>query len=291
MSLVNVLDRCPPQLTGADLYSLCSDAMTVALKRRVRDLEEGEPLASPRGLVSRGEPGLLLDFRGGTVDIWGPLGKQMPTLGLSPPQTQTTASVAPSSPQGWSPGARLCSSPWRTCCRPLPGCSPQSASRNCSGTSAPNASWPPARSLVPSGSLPRGLTVLRYPHRPLGEQRAPLHAAVAPKAAYFQETPLGAEGSKDIIPCLPVCPSRPAPAPRLKTLCSGGGACAWMELWGCAPPPGSPVLAENKVYAAPCWLCLKGWSGGEQACGRSQPQGRAHRGAQTFGQTRRASGN
>lgn len=49
VSLVNVLDRCPPQLTGADLYSLCSDAMTAALKRRVRDLEEGEPLASSRG--------------------------------------------------------------------------------------------------------------------------------------------------------------------------------------------------------------------------------------------------
>ncbi|XP_060046802.1 peroxisome biogenesis factor 6 [Erinaceus europaeus] len=41
VSLVDVLDRCPPQLTGADLYSLCSDAMTAALKRRVRDLEEG----------------------------------------------------------------------------------------------------------------------------------------------------------------------------------------------------------------------------------------------------------
>ncbi|EHB10854.1 Peroxisome assembly factor 2 [Heterocephalus glaber] len=47
VSLVNVLDRCPPQLTGADLYSLCSDAMTSALKRRVRDLEEGlEPGSS-----------------------------------------------------------------------------------------------------------------------------------------------------------------------------------------------------------------------------------------------------
>ncbi|KAF6365040.1 peroxisomal biogenesis factor 6 [Rhinolophus ferrumequinum] len=47
VSLVNVLDHCPPQLTGADLYSLCSDAMTAALKRRVRDLEEGlEPGSS-----------------------------------------------------------------------------------------------------------------------------------------------------------------------------------------------------------------------------------------------------
>ena len=49
VSLVDVLDHCPPQLTGADLYSLCSDAMTAALKRRVRDLEEGELLPRPRG--------------------------------------------------------------------------------------------------------------------------------------------------------------------------------------------------------------------------------------------------
>nr|XP_054413489.1 peroxisome biogenesis factor 6 isoform X2 [Pongo abelii] len=47
VSLVNVLDCCPPQLTGADLYCLCSDAMTAALKRRVHDLEEGlEPGSS-----------------------------------------------------------------------------------------------------------------------------------------------------------------------------------------------------------------------------------------------------
>ncbi|XP_036763144.2 peroxisome biogenesis factor 6 isoform X2 [Manis pentadactyla] len=47
VSLVTVLDRCPPQLTGADLYSLCSDAMTAALKRKVQDLEEGrEPGSS-----------------------------------------------------------------------------------------------------------------------------------------------------------------------------------------------------------------------------------------------------
>ncbi|XP_007458290.1 PREDICTED: peroxisome assembly factor 2 isoform X2 [Lipotes vexillifer] len=47
VNLVDVLDHCPPQLTGADLYSLCSDAMTAALKRRVQDLEEGlEPGSS-----------------------------------------------------------------------------------------------------------------------------------------------------------------------------------------------------------------------------------------------------
>ncbi|XP_040839327.1 peroxisome biogenesis factor 6 isoform X2 [Ochotona curzoniae] len=46
VSLVDVLDCCPAQLTGADLYSLCSDAMTSALRRRVHELEEGLELAS-----------------------------------------------------------------------------------------------------------------------------------------------------------------------------------------------------------------------------------------------------
>ncbi|XP_048203704.1 peroxisome biogenesis factor 6 isoform X2 [Perognathus longimembris pacificus] len=41
VSLAGVLDCCPPHMTGADLYSLCSDAMMAALKRRVHDLEEG----------------------------------------------------------------------------------------------------------------------------------------------------------------------------------------------------------------------------------------------------------
>ncbi|KAM9233180.1 peroxisome biogenesis factor 6 isoform 2-T2 [Dugong dugon] len=52
VSLVSVLDLCPPQLTGADLYSLCSDAMTTALKRRVRDLEEGLEPGSPALLLT-----------------------------------------------------------------------------------------------------------------------------------------------------------------------------------------------------------------------------------------------
>ncbi|XP_004673550.1 PREDICTED: peroxisome biogenesis factor 6 [Condylura cristata] len=52
VSLVAVLDRCPPQLTGADLYALCSDAMTAALKRRVRDLEEGLELGSTALLLT-----------------------------------------------------------------------------------------------------------------------------------------------------------------------------------------------------------------------------------------------
>ncbi|XP_031204622.1 peroxisome biogenesis factor 6 isoform X2 [Mastomys coucha] len=52
VSLMNVLDCCPPQLTGADLYSLCSDAMMTALKRRVRDLEEGLELRSSTLLLT-----------------------------------------------------------------------------------------------------------------------------------------------------------------------------------------------------------------------------------------------
>uniref|UniRef100_F7GL01 Peroxisomal ATPase PEX6 n=1 Tax=Monodelphis domestica TaxID=13616 RepID=F7GL01_MONDO len=47
VNLSSVLDRCPTQLTGADLYSLCTDAMTAALKRRVQDIEDGvEPANS-----------------------------------------------------------------------------------------------------------------------------------------------------------------------------------------------------------------------------------------------------
>lgn len=42
MSLVGVLDKCPVQLTGADLYALCSDSMMYALKRKVEWIEEGE---------------------------------------------------------------------------------------------------------------------------------------------------------------------------------------------------------------------------------------------------------
>lgn len=62
--------------------------------------------------------------------------------------------VPPPHTQGWSPGAQHCCSPWRTCCRLLPGCSPQSASRSCSGTSASSASLLPARSLLQSGTPP-----------------------------------------------------------------------------------------------------------------------------------------
>ncbi|XP_061481497.1 peroxisome biogenesis factor 6 [Rhineura floridana] len=41
VSLLGVLDKCPVQLTGADLYALCSDAMMSAIKRKVEWIEEG----------------------------------------------------------------------------------------------------------------------------------------------------------------------------------------------------------------------------------------------------------
>lgn len=74
MSLVNVLDRCPPQLTGADLYSLCSDAMTTALKRRVRDLEEGETTHQPQ----MGTKKLVGDRPGPEFTSEGQLSRKVP---------------------------------------------------------------------------------------------------------------------------------------------------------------------------------------------------------------------
>uniref|UniRef100_A0A8C4VI15 Peroxisomal ATPase PEX6 n=1 Tax=Gopherus evgoodei TaxID=1825980 RepID=A0A8C4VI15_9SAUR len=41
VSLSSVLDQCPAQLTGADLYALCADAMMCAVKRKVNWIEEG----------------------------------------------------------------------------------------------------------------------------------------------------------------------------------------------------------------------------------------------------------
>ncbi|XP_028580738.2 peroxisome biogenesis factor 6 [Podarcis muralis] len=41
VSLLGILDKCPVQLTGADIYALCSDAMMSAIKRKVAWIEEG----------------------------------------------------------------------------------------------------------------------------------------------------------------------------------------------------------------------------------------------------------
>ncbi|XP_073700499.1 peroxisomal ATPase PEX6 [Garra rufa] len=39
--LSEVVESCPPQLTGADLYALCSDAMMCAIKRKISHIAEG----------------------------------------------------------------------------------------------------------------------------------------------------------------------------------------------------------------------------------------------------------
>ncbi|NXX94555.1 PEX6 factor, partial [Centropus bengalensis] len=41
VNLTTILDKCPAQLTGADIYALCSDAMMCAVKRKVEWIEEG----------------------------------------------------------------------------------------------------------------------------------------------------------------------------------------------------------------------------------------------------------
>ncbi|XP_040523993.1 peroxisome biogenesis factor 6 isoform X1 [Gallus gallus] len=41
VNLSSILEECPAQLTGADIYSLCSDAMMCAVKRKVEWIEEG----------------------------------------------------------------------------------------------------------------------------------------------------------------------------------------------------------------------------------------------------------
>ncbi|XP_056304098.1 peroxisomal ATPase PEX6 [Danio aesculapii] len=39
--LSDIVESCPPRLTGADLYSLCSDAMMCAVKRKISRITEG----------------------------------------------------------------------------------------------------------------------------------------------------------------------------------------------------------------------------------------------------------
>ncbi|XP_022616383.1 peroxisome biogenesis factor 6 isoform X1 [Seriola dumerili] len=41
VNLQDVVDRCPAHVTGADLYALCSDAMTAAIKRKISLIDEG----------------------------------------------------------------------------------------------------------------------------------------------------------------------------------------------------------------------------------------------------------
>ncbi|XP_074485873.1 peroxisomal ATPase PEX6 isoform X1 [Sebastes fasciatus] len=41
VDLQQVVDRCPDHMTGADLYALCSDAMTAAIKRKISLIDDG----------------------------------------------------------------------------------------------------------------------------------------------------------------------------------------------------------------------------------------------------------
>jgi len=41
VDLQRVLERCPDHMTGADLYALCSDAMTAAIKRKIALIDRG----------------------------------------------------------------------------------------------------------------------------------------------------------------------------------------------------------------------------------------------------------
>ncbi|XP_072912380.1 peroxisomal ATPase PEX6 isoform X2 [Hemitrygon akajei] len=41
VSLPHVVERCPPQLSGADLHSLCSEAMMSAVKRKIIRIDQG----------------------------------------------------------------------------------------------------------------------------------------------------------------------------------------------------------------------------------------------------------
>uniref|UniRef100_A0A3P9HN80 Peroxisomal biogenesis factor 6 n=1 Tax=Oryzias latipes TaxID=8090 RepID=A0A3P9HN80_ORYLA len=58
VNLQEVVDRCPAKMTGADLYALCSDAMTAAIKRKISlieaglDSEESPVLLSPEDFSS-----------------------------------------------------------------------------------------------------------------------------------------------------------------------------------------------------------------------------------------------
>ncbi|XP_076026813.1 peroxisomal ATPase PEX6 isoform X3 [Genypterus blacodes] len=42
VNLQDVVERCPAHMSGADLYALCSDAMTAAIKRKIALISDGE---------------------------------------------------------------------------------------------------------------------------------------------------------------------------------------------------------------------------------------------------------
>ena len=42
--LNKIVEKCPMNLTGADFYALCSDAMLNAVKKKIDNLEKGREL-------------------------------------------------------------------------------------------------------------------------------------------------------------------------------------------------------------------------------------------------------
>nr|XP_023686088.1 peroxisome biogenesis factor 6 isoform X2 [Paramormyrops kingsleyae] len=67
VSLVDIVERCPPQLTGADMYALCSDAMTLAIKRKINCIQEGLDTESSQLVLS-------------SEDFWQALEKLRPSV-------------------------------------------------------------------------------------------------------------------------------------------------------------------------------------------------------------------
>lgn len=55
VDLTGIAKSCPPNLTGADIYSLCSDAMLGALRRQINILETGTSVRTTTGPHSRME--------------------------------------------------------------------------------------------------------------------------------------------------------------------------------------------------------------------------------------------
>lgn len=60
MNLQEVVDRCPAQMTGADLYALCSDAMTAAIKRKISLIEAGEKRSVLKSSQPRHQRSILI---------------------------------------------------------------------------------------------------------------------------------------------------------------------------------------------------------------------------------------
>uniref|UniRef100_A0A3P9Q6L3 Peroxisomal ATPase PEX6 n=1 Tax=Poecilia reticulata TaxID=8081 RepID=A0A3P9Q6L3_POERE len=64
VNLQDVVDRCPTRMSGADLYALCSDAMTAAIKRKIQQINDGlDSEDSPVLLCAEDFSSALKNFR------------------------------------------------------------------------------------------------------------------------------------------------------------------------------------------------------------------------------------